>query len=156
VSSTTFVTRPATSGRLGAELVSDDHLVLDASALVDLLVAERLGPAVEMRIRGSALHAPAHVDAEVLSGLGRLHRAGDLAANTIARHLQTLAVAPIERHGVAGLLIGAWKRRDRLRLADALYVELATMLGITLVTTDARLGRAVSIAEVVTPSFGVL
>jgi predicted nucleic acid-binding protein len=40
---------------------------------------------------------------------------------------------------VGDLLLGAWARRHRLRLADALYVELAAQLECPLVTTDRRL-----------------
>jgi predicted nucleic acid-binding protein len=50
-----------------------------------------------------------------------------------------LAAAPITRHAVGDLLFGAWARRHRLRLADALYVDLAAQLDCPLVTTDRRL-----------------
>ena len=115
------------------------EIVADASALVDLLLANELSQAVGRRVAGHDLHAPAHVDAEVLSALGRLHRAGDLDANDVETKLASLASAPITRHAVNDLLLGAWARRHRLRLADALYVELATTLGCQLVTTDRRL-----------------
>lgn len=68
----------------------------------------------------AGLHAPAHLDAEVLSGLGRIHRAGDLSAVEVTQHLDTVAVAPITRHDLPGLLAGAWGHRSRIRLADAL------------------------------------
>lgn len=114
------------------------EVVADASALVDLLLANDLGQAVGKRLAGTDLHAPAHVDAEVLSVLGGLHRAGDLEAGVVETKLNTLAAAPITRHGVDDLLLGAWARRHRLRLADALYIELA-QLGCLLVTSDQRL-----------------
>jgi predicted nucleic acid-binding protein len=38
-----------------------------------------------------------------------------------------------------GLLLGAWPRRHQLRLADAVYVELAAALDVPLVTADPRL-----------------
>jgi predicted nucleic acid-binding protein len=44
-----------------------DEGVLDASALVNLLLDNELGAAVQRRIAGHPLHAPAHLDAEVLS-----------------------------------------------------------------------------------------
>lgn len=127
-----------------------DDLVLDASALVDLLLAEPLGAAVDARIAGAVLHAPAHLDAEVLYGLGRLHRSGRVTTADVGRQLEIIEAAPIQRHAVAGLLRGAWKRRHRIRLADALYVELAAVLAVPLVTTDARLARAVRNVEVIT------
>lgn len=136
--------------RFRATEVTDEHLVLDASALVDVLLGEALGAAVLARIDGIALHAPAYLDAEVLSGLGRLHRSGHLSESTVAEQLGVMAAAPIVRHDVADLLRGAWDRRQQLRLADALYVELAARLGLRLLTTDRALGRATDIAEVVT------
>lgn len=122
--------------------------VTDASALVDLLLDNELGTAVRLRIAGHALHAPAHVDAEILSALGRLQRAGAIEAGDVETMLYQLAAAPIQRHPVADLLPGAWARRHQLRLADAVYVELAMSRGLSLITTDRRL-QPVSIADVV-------
>lgn len=130
--------------------MTEDYLVLDASAVVDLLLGEDVGTAVHRRIDGVALHAPAHLDAEVLSGLGRLQRAGRLADSAVSRQLAVLAEAPIVRHGLEELLVGAWERRHRLRLADGLYVELAHRLGTQVLTTDHALGRTATNAEVVT------
>ena len=115
------------------------EVVVDALALVDLLLGNDLAAAVERRLAGHGLHAPAHLDAEVLSALGRQSRAGTLEEDDVEAMLATLEEAPIERHPVAGLLVGAWSRRHRLRLADALYVELAEREALPLVTTDRRL-----------------
>ncbi len=117
-------------------------VVVDASAFVDLLLGNPLGVAVRARLAGQSLHAPGHVDAEVLSALGRLHRAGDLDDDSVSRLLGRVVDAPIERHPVQQLVAGAWTRRHELRLADALYVELATAQGAPLVTTDRRLRNA--------------
>lgn len=117
--------------------------------MVEALVGNRLGSATRSRLRGCELHAPAHFDAETLSALGRLHRAGELDATTALSALNELAVAPIVRHPLAGLLAGAWAARDRLRLVDALYVELSAALGAALVTTDARLARSTTAADLV-------
>lgn len=89
------------------------------------------------------MHAPAHLDAEVLSALGRLHRAGELDESFVAAALDRLGVAPIERHPLAPLLKGAWVRRGNQRLVDALYLELAATLGdVSILTTDGRLARS--------------
>lgn len=119
-----------------------EAIVVDASALVEALVGTQLGGAVRRRLRGCDLHAPAHIEAEALSALGRLHRAGELDSTTVSAALRELELAPITREPLTGLLARAWAARDQLRLVDALYVELASTLQATLVTTDARLSRA--------------
>jgi predicted nucleic acid-binding protein len=124
--------------------------VVDASAVVEALLGTELGIAVRARMRGRELHAPAHLDAEVLSALGRLHHAGDVGAAAVAAALSELAVAPIRRHPLANLLSGAWNARERLRRVDALYVELAGALdSMALLTTDARLARRCDLAQLV-------
>lgn len=115
------------------------EVVVDASAMVDLLLGNEMGGAVRRRLAGHALHAPAHLDAEVLSALGRLHRAGDLDAEDVESMLRDLVAAPIQRHDVSDLLIGTWSRRHQLRLVDAVYVQLAVVRDLPLVTTDRRL-----------------
>ncbi len=118
------------------------EVVVDASAMVDLLLGNDLGAAVRQRLTGHALHAPAHLGAEVLSALGRLNRAGELSDEDVETRLRDLAAAPIRSHEVSDLVLGAWSRRHQLRLADALYVELAVTLVVPLVTTDRRLRSA--------------
>lgn len=127
-----------------------ETLVVDASALVEALLGSAVGRRVRERMRGCRLHAPAHLDAEVLSALGRLHRAGDLDGGEASAMLTELAAAPIHRHPLADLLAGAWERRDNQRLVDGLYAELAIALDeATLLTTDARLARAEPGAELI-------
>jgi predicted nucleic acid-binding protein len=130
-------------------VAATEALVIDASALVEALIGTDLGLRVRERMRDHALHAPAHLDAEVLSALGRLHRAGELEQGGVADALSELASAPIRRHPLAGLLSGAWSRRENRRLVDALYCELAASLGYALLTTDARLARSEDTAELV-------
>ncbi|MGH8942751.1 MAG: type II toxin-antitoxin system VapC family toxin [Acidimicrobiia bacterium] len=119
-----------------------EALVLDASAMVDLLVGTDLAGPVEVRLHQSEVHAPGHFDAEVLSALGRLHRAGQLTARQVAGRVELVASSPIIRHPLAPLLTGAWRRRGNLRLVDALYVELASQLDTLIVTTDQGLASA--------------
>ena len=114
-------------------------VVVDASALVDLLLGNRQGGEVARRLADERLHAPAHIDSEVLSAFGRMHRGGLLSAVQVDAMLRSLTAAPIERHGLVDLVTGAWGRRDRVRLVDAVYLELADRLGAVLITTDLRL-----------------
>jgi len=126
--------------------------VVDASGLVEVLIGSALGAAMRARMRGCELHAPAHLDAEVLSTLGRLHRAGEVPADAVEAALRELRSAPIVRHHLTDLLDGAWGARDRLRLVDALYLELARTLDAAVLSTDARLARASMTVELVTVS----
>jgi predicted nucleic acid-binding protein len=128
-----------------------DRLIVDASAMVDLLVGSPHGIAVEARLRGHDLHVPAHFDAEVFSALGRLGRAGDLTARQVKARIERLETAPMHRHLLAPLLSGSWRRRHNLRLVDALYVELAHQLESSIITTDAGLAAASPTAELVAP-----
>ncbi len=124
--------------------------MLDASALAEALLGTALGVAVRERMRGRVLHAPAHLEAEVLSALGRLYRANELTDTAVAAMLGELTQAPVRRHPLGPLLAGAWQRRARLRLVDALYVELAAALGsVPLLSTDGRLARASALVELV-------
>ena len=124
--------------------------MLDASAMVELLIGSPLGAAVRSRIAHHELHAPAHFDAEVLSALGRLARAGLVDDTNVAAKLGALADAPITRHAIGPVLLEAWSLRENLRLVDAVYVVIAQKLGFTLVTTDQRLASATPVTELVT------
>jgi predicted nucleic acid-binding protein len=124
-----------------------ERVVVDASAMVDLLVGTPLAEVVDARLRDHELHAPAHFDAEVLSALGRLHRDRRLTARQTASRVERLAAAPLHRHALPPLVVGAWQRRHNLRLVDALYAELADRLEVALITTDRRLAATYAPAE---------
>jgi predicted nucleic acid-binding protein len=121
--------------------------VLDASAMIDLLVGQGDRDALRRRLGEAAVHVPAHFDAEALSALGRLWRAGEIAVDAADVLISAVARAPFARHTLEGLVSGAWRRRETLRLADAVYVELAERLGVPLLTTDTRLVNAYSGAQ---------
>jgi len=129
-----------------------EPVVIDASAMVDLLVGSPVAASIEGRLRGHELHAPAHFDAEVLSALGRLQRAGELSVRQVTTRLQRVGTAPIQRHLLSPLLTGAWKLRHNLRLVDALYVELAEGMDAPIVTTDAGLAAASQAADLYSDS----
>lgn len=115
--------------------------------MVDLLVANREAVAIRRRLSDSTVHVPAHFDAEVLSALGRLCRAGELSVDEVPALVAAVGRAPFTRHLLPDLMDGAWSRRETLRLLDALYVELAERLGVPLLTADARLSKAYPGAE---------
>lgn len=127
-----------------------DALVLDASAWVDLLQGGARGHQVAERLEGHSVHAPGHIDLELLSAFARIERAGILTAAEVDARLRVARDMPIRRHDLVDLADGTWRRRASLRISDAFYVELAIQLNVPLITTDLRLARATSVAEVPT------
>jgi len=126
-----------------------DSYVVDASVLVDLAILRVGWREMAARLGGRALHAPAHVDVEVMSALARLERAGTLSADQAGSALTRFLHAPVTRHPLPDLAQGAWRRTKQLRVADAFYVELAASLGLRVLTADARLARASDLADLV-------
>ena len=124
--------------------------VVDASAAVELLLGSPAGRRVDRSLRGKTLAAPGHLDAEVLSALGRMARAGELDAEGVERSVTGLTRAPISRFPLTPLLAPAWELRENVALRDALYVALARKLDATLVTADARLARAPALGVALT------
>lgn len=126
-----------------------EKLVIDASAMVDYLVDSPLAAGVDDRIRDSEVLVPAHFDAEVLSALGRLQRGGELSEAQVRARVALTAQAPFHRHLLAPLLEGAWARHNNVRLVDALYIELASQLDATIITTDSGMSAASANAELI-------
>lgn len=117
--------------------------VVDAATVVDLICdLPAVDPYRSHLEAADAVAAPAHLDAEVLSALGRLKRAGQLTRE--ADRVEALATFPARRWPLRPLLPAAWSLTDRIAVRDALYVALTVSLDATLVTTDARLRRAAS------------
>lgn len=119
-------------------------LVVDASAIVELIRRTRSGRRVADLLRGAWLAAPAHVDAEVLSALARMARANPVDEPLVSPRIAQLRRSPIKRYPCRDLLADGWSLRANVAVRDALYVALAQRLGADLVTGDKRLARAVA------------
>ena len=126
--------------------MTDESIVIDASAVVDLLAGSRSAGWIDSTIRGRSLHAPGHVYAEVLNALGRIYRRGVRTSDETSAMLGELRRMPMVVAQGHTLVEGAWGRRDEHSLADALYIELAARLDTVVVTTDRRLARATPLA----------
>ena len=118
--------------------------VLDASAVVELLLGTERGRAVAARIADPqlGLDAPHLLEVEVAQALRRLVSSGDVDEETAAVALDDLVSLDIERHSHEWLLGRVWMLRDSLTAYDAVYVALAEALDTTVLTCDARLRRA--------------
>jgi predicted nucleic acid-binding protein len=119
-------------------------IVLDASALVELLLGSERGQAIAMRISEPSLglHVPHLVDVEVAQALRRYVRDGRLEAREAGAALEDLRSLDLERHGHEPLLDRVWALRQNLTAYDAVYVALAEALDAKLLTCDGRLARS--------------
>lgn len=117
-------------------------IVIDASALIELLLQSDRASAVVQTITGADMMAPDLINVEVLSTLRRLEQAGALTASRAVQAISDLQVAPVRRYPTFALLGGIWALHYNLSAYDACYVALARALGCSLVTADARLSRA--------------
>ena len=119
-------------------------IVLDASALVELLLDTPTGREIGSRVADPALglHVPHLADVEVAQALRRYTKDGDLDPATAALLLDDLRALDLQRHAHEPLLDRVWELRRNLSAYDAVYVALAEVLDTKLLTCDGRLARA--------------
>jgi predicted nucleic acid-binding protein len=132
-------------------------IVLDASALVDVVLDQRGAEWVLGQIDEEEVAAPSHQPAEVLSALARLVR-GEVLSAEVARDALEEALGLPQRlvPPSAAHVRRAFALRDHIRVVDGLYVALADELGCPLVTTDRRLAGAHAPCEVRVPPSGTI
>ena len=119
-------------------------IVVDASALLEFLLQTPLGVRVEARLfrRDDEFHAPHLVDVEVVQGLRRLVRTGEVSSGRAADAIADLNELDLHRHAHLDLLGRAWKLRDNISAYDAMYVALAEAIEAPIVTCDNPLARS--------------
>jgi predicted nucleic acid-binding protein len=121
-------------------------IVVDASALLELLLRTPAAEPVEMRLSqsGQTLHAPHLIDVEIAQVIRRYAFAGEIHRERGLAALGYLADFPIRRHPHTVLLPRVWDLRNNLTAYDAVYVALAETLDALLLTRDRRLAAAAS------------
>ncbi len=119
-------------------------IVLDASAVVELLLGTATGRAIAERLVDPtlSLHAPHLIDVEVAQAMRRYVRGGRLDAEAAAHALEDLRLLDLERHPHEALLDRVWSLRENMTAYDAVYVALAEALDSMLLTCDGKLARA--------------
>lgn len=124
-------------------------IVLDASAVLELLLGTELGRAIAGRIADPALslHVPHLVDVEVAQALRRFVQSGELEQDAARIALEDLSSLDLERHAHEPLLGRIWALRENMTAYDATYVALAEALDAVLLTCDGRLARAPGIGR---------
>jgi predicted nucleic acid-binding protein len=119
-------------------------IVVDASALLEVLLRTPMAPSVERPLfdAGDSLHAPHLIDLEAAQVLRRYAGAGQIAAERGRAALDDLAALSLRRYPHDWLLTRVWQLRDNLTAYDAVYVALAEALAVPLNTRDRRLAGA--------------
>ena len=118
-------------------------IVVDTSAVADLLLESPVNTTLIARLGSvSEMHAPHLIDVEFLSVLRRL----------VGRDLLTVARAdvarrrfnqlPLHRYPHQPLSDRVWALRSTVTAYDGQFIALAELLGLPLVTSDARLARS--------------
>jgi len=119
-------------------------IVVDASALLEVLLRTPAGESIEARMfkSGETLHAPHLLDVEVAQVLRRYVASGDLDSNRAGQALEDLADWPLTRYAHHWFLERIWALRDNISAYDAAYIALAESLPARLLTRDRRLAGA--------------
>jgi predicted nucleic acid-binding protein len=119
-------------------------IVVDASVVVTALSDDGAdGDRVRDRLRGERLVAPHLLDIEVASAWRRLAAVGHLDDRRARLALDDLRSLPLDRVPHTPLIRRCWELRNNLTLYDAVYVALAEMMDVVLLTADAKLAGAV-------------
>lgn len=121
------------------------RLIVDAGALAEVLLSTASGKTLLPMLRAAAagIHAPALLDAEVVSVLRRRELRSEIQPTEAAEAMAVLVGGlPITRHPLAPLIARSWQLRRNFTIYDALYVALAEALEGPLLTLDHRLAAA--------------
>lgn len=119
-------------------------IVVDASALIEVLLRTPAAAAVEDRLfaPGETLHAPHLIDVEVAQVVRRYAAAGDMDEERGRVALADLNDLSLRRYPHGILLPRVFDLRHNLTAYDAVYVVLAQALDAPLLTRDRRLAAA--------------
>ena len=119
-------------------------IVIDASAVVELLTAGSLADAISHAIGNpdQELAAPYIIDIEVMSALRGLAAGKRLIdRHSAAELIATFTSLPIDRYSHIPLLERIWELRHNFTAYDAAYIALAEQTDSILYTCDARLAN---------------
>jgi len=119
-------------------------IVIDASALMEVLLVTEVGARVRARLsrEEDTLHAPHLLDLEIVHALRRFCLIGQMQPHRAAEALADLSDLRLVRHPHEPHIPRIWQLRHSLTAYDAAYVALAEALASPLITRDGRMASA--------------
>jgi predicted nucleic acid-binding protein len=114
-------------------------LVVDASAVAELILDTDVGARVLDHLGDHTLHAPDVIGLEVVSVLRKLMLADELDRREATAALQRCADLGIEIYDHSPLLVRCLELADNATPYDAAYVALAEGLDAAVLTCDSKL-----------------
>lgn len=118
-------------------------LVVDTSAILAALAAPDADPQLVARLADDGdLHGPHLIDTEMLHALRRMTMTAEIGDDRAADVRTDFAELTIVRYPHEPLNNRVWALRDNMTTYDATFVALAELLGVPLVTCDARLASS--------------
>jgi predicted nucleic acid-binding protein len=119
-------------------------IVLDASALIELLVGTAAGRRIARRLGDPrvSLHIPQLAYIEVLQVLRRYVASREITPADADAAIEDLQALDLEPHDHEPFLDRVWDLRDNFSAYDAVYVALAQALGAVILTCDRKLASA--------------
>jgi predicted nucleic acid-binding protein len=119
-------------------------IVPDSSAAVDLLLFPRLYRTFEFMRGVEDWHVvPSIIGLEVVSAIRRRELAGVLTPQCSEQTVADFGMYQLLRFDAHELIWPAWRLRYNVTPYDTAYVALAHLFGLTLITQDKKLARAV-------------
>jgi len=119
-------------------------IVIDASALMEVLLATEVGARVRARLfrAEEMVHAPHLLDLEIVHVLRRSCGIGQMEPNRAEQALAVLSDLRMVRHPHEPYVPRIWALRHSLTAYDATYVALAEALASPLITRDGHMASA--------------
>jgi predicted nucleic acid-binding protein len=119
-----------------------DRIVVDASAIGELLASPTPDPELKRRFIFSKPCAPSVMYPEVLNMLRKNVRAGKVTLDDANVMVHDLCSLPVTATSHLALVPRSWELRDSVTPYDAAYITLAEQLGVPLITGDGKLARS--------------
>ena len=118
--------------------------MLDASAILEVLLSTPAAPSVYGRLSGTGetLHAPHVLDLEVLHVLHRYCANGEITLERAEQAVVDFLDFPITRYAHDAFAFRIWELRQNVTAYDGAYVALAEALSAPLITRDRKLASS--------------